>query len=323
MPARACSLQLSSAVLLGLLAACHSPTASAPPAASVIVERPPASDELPAFVLYTAAQTVLLPFDGRAPTIAAGLWVLDEHTNTVVDHTKLRPIDDAPADEHTCLPTVELQRVSLVGGRLYELGVEWNGACDGISSYDALAIDTPVVSAPAELREVGMAALACGPDVASPVDITPPWPVKIDEFVCGVGNDQEQCEDCRTATPEAELFLLRRGHLWLIRDHVFHAGGTRWLSVRELTPDICPSICDPCGDEASWRARMDLDAVDEFWLTDTAALTGSGEVWAVWQLGEDQPRTLELPGVDATTAVIGVRVHTDARLLADALATTR
>lgn len=194
---------------------------------------------------------------------------------------------------------------SLVGGRLYSSGWDWNGAChESLSLYDAISVDLSLVSdpPPPEPTSDGMRPVGCY--AMDPVTIAPPWPVGGGEAM-----DAETCEHY-----ESEVFVLRRGRLWSVRDDMHHAGGSRSYLERPARPDACPSPGDPCGDPEPFRKRAKLDDRGrEHWIaTDgSMALTATKHAYALWKAADPAPLALALPDVDATRDVIGVRAHAD------------
>lgn len=194
---------------------------------------------------------------------------------------------------------------SLVGGRLYSSGWDWNGAChEGMSVYDAFDVDLALVPdpPPPELTTDGMRAKGCYS--MEPASIERPWPVGGGETM-----DAEECEE-----GESEIFVLRRGQLWGVRDGMGHAGGSRSFLQRPARPDDCPTVNDPCGDPAPFRTLAKLDELErEHWVaTDgSMALTAVKHGYSLWKAGATAAIEHELPTVDATRDVLGVRAHAD------------
>ena len=194
--------------------------------------------------------------------------------------------------------------VSLVGGKLFHQGWEWNGSCyGGMSVYDAMSWSDDLVDSPAALDETDMRLIGCNMDVG-PAFTERPWPFDPADY-----GSAQYCENI-----EAETFALRRGELYWVGDNISHAGGDRTLRKRAVTPTSCPSIADPCGDPAPYRDLAKLEKRSrEFWIANdgSAALVGSKTKWELWPAGATAPIEFELAGIDATNDVIGVRVHRD------------
>ena len=207
-----------------------------------------------------------------------------------------------------CSGSGDSRYVSLVGGQLHELGWDANGACFGsLNTYDAYGTSYPLIDDPPNLDNGGMGTPKCvDPESVGPALIAAVWPLPRAE-------DQSHCEYGTFAREEAETFLLRRGFLWWVGDNMLHAGADRWFSRRRVRPGSCPGLGDPCGSPRPFTAKKDFRRWREFWIaTDgTAALTGTRERYALWHANADAPTPFELPGVHATTDVIGVRAHDD------------
>ncbi|MCA9681626.1 MAG: hypothetical protein KC457_05490 [Myxococcales bacterium] len=277
----------------------------------------------PGFVLYTRAVTVLVPFDGSAPRQLPGLWLLDEQASPPrVEHW-----DDEEENEdgdlvEECEGDEGHERVSLVGGVLYLLGWTWNGACNGMNLYDSYSdtrrFATPEPTEATEpLDRSAMKTLGCSADLM-PAEVTPPWPIVLDDLDCR--DDDDDCDSCDDEYAEAEILLLRRGALWQVADNTHHAGGTRWVSRMPVDPDHCPGPADPCGPQLPFAKAIAHHA--EFWIdTDgRAALLATAERYDLWRLAETSPSAFTLPGVDASRDLIGVRVHDDLGPLLRAIA---
>jgi hypothetical protein len=194
--------------------------------------------------------------------------------------------------------------VSLVGGQLFYQGWEWNGACyGGMSVYDATSRSTDLVESPAPLDDTGMRVIGCDMEIG-PAFVQRPWP-----FNPGDYGSAKYCDNV-----EVETFALRRGELYWVGDNILHAGGDRTLAKRAVTPASCPSSADPCGDPEPYRELAKLAKRSrEFWIANdgSAALVASKTRWELWSAGAATPIEFELPGIDATDVVIGVRVHRD------------
>lgn len=206
-------------------------------------------------------------------------------------------------------PCAELEQqdiASLTAGQLNLHGWDWNGACfHGLNIYDATSISHDLIVDPPELDDVGMRSLGCDTEFGMP-EVVPAWPLPERELV--------ECEDHY----ESEVFLLRRAELWSIRDNISGAGGWRSYAKRPVRPTSCPSINDPCGDPEPFRKRAKLHRRQrEFWIaTDgSAALSAEHSKYSLWRTESEAPVEFELAGVDASTNVIGVRVHADLRRL--------
>lgn len=343
----------------------------APSGPLVAYDRPP----IPGFVIYSLERSVVIPFDGSAPTLGEGLWIQDESaTPTSWTHqaqlterrvetmglevcpctevegactfeaTILARLDPSTGaivegpdpqcrcwspeepdfmappppfeaiggevdDEvyEPCASQSESKPVSIVGGRLYMLGYDWNQACFGaMSIYDAFAWGEELVADPPPLDEdAGMRSLGCTFDAW----IYAPWPLALAEL-----DDDCKADDW---VYESELVVARRGWLWRISDDVGHAGGAREVARRRLRPDRCPSANDPCGDPEPFTSRRGFDK-REFWIASdgAAALSARGTRYALWRAGEGPPTKFSLDGIDATHDLLGVRVHADVGRLA-------
>lgn len=211
--------------------------------------------------------------------------------------------DDGRAFE-ACKGGSDEMIASLVAGRLYTNGWEWNGACyESLSLYDATSYELALVANPPEPKSTDMDPFDCYD--LGPAFVARPWPI-------GHGGEPIELEYCEDY--ESEIFMLRRGHLWAVRDQVSHADGTRWIVNRPVRPDDCPSINDPCGDPEPFRAIAELDDDErEHWIaTDgSMALTAKNHAYALWKPGVPTPISITLPDVDATHDLLGVRVHAD------------
>jgi hypothetical protein len=194
--------------------------------------------------------------------------------------------------------------VSLVGGQLFHQGWEWNGACyEGMSVYDATSWSDDLVESPATLDDTGMRLIGCDMDMGAAF-AERPWPFDPDDY-----GSAEYCDNV-----EVDTFFLRRGELYWVGDNILHAGGDRTLRKRTVTPTSCPSVADPCGDPAPYRELAKLAKRSrEFWIANdgSAALVASKTRWELWPAGAATPIAFELPGIDATKDVIGVRVQRD------------
>lgn len=196
--------------------------------------------------------------------------------------------------------------VSLVGGLLYSIGWDWNGACgDSLSVYDAMNYDLALVAdpLPPELTSDGMRLVGCYAMDAAVIEW--PWPV-------GRGGEKMEPDDCEL--DESDIFMIRRGQLWNVRDSMGHAGGWRSFHQRPARPDDCPTINDACGDPEPFRtvAKLD-DRKREHWIaTDgSMAVTAVKQAYSLWKRDAATPIEHELPGVDATRDLLGVRAHAD------------
>lgn len=203
-----------------------------------------------------------------------------------------------------CKGASEEMIASLVGGQLYVNGWDWNGACyDALSTYEAKSRALVLVSDPPRLTGEGMRLVGCYD--FGPAFVARPWPIGH-----GAHARLERCDE----NYESEIFLIRRGYLWGIRDDISGAHGTRIIVRRPARPDVCPSLDDPCGDPEAFRALARLeDREREFWIaTDgSKALTAVGHEYSLWKRGKGTPIQIDLPGVDSTRDVLGVRAHAD------------
>ncbi len=197
---------------------------------------------------------------------------------------------------------------SLVAGTLALNGWDWNGACyGGLSVYDAMDSGYALVESPPSLSSEGMRVVACHD--MGPAFVEPPWPIGQGAY--------EPIDDCELGDGyESEIFMIRRGYLWAVRDDIGFAHGTRESWRRPARPGSCPSVNDACGDPAPFRKRARLGRqTREFWIaTDGGmALTAMGRAYALWSAGDEPElvREFTLPAADATHEVIGVRVHAD------------
>ena len=105
---------------------------------------------------------------------------------------------------------------------------------------------------------------------------------------------------------------------------MFHAGGSRSYLARPARPDACPGPGDPCGDPEPFRKRAKLDGRGrEHWIASdgSMALTATRHAYQLWKVGDPTAIALELPDVDATRDVIGVRAHADVSRLRTLVAT--
>src|SRR5262249_25657335 len=119
---------------------------------------------------------------------------------------------------------------------------------------------------------------------------------------------------------ESEIFMIRRGQIWSVRDSMIHAGGSRSFHQRPARPDDCPTVNDACGDPEPFRTVAELDDLErEHWIaTDgSMALTAVKQSYPLWKRDGPTPIEHALAGIDATRDLIGVRAHADvARLRA-------
>ncbi|NVB37647.1 hypothetical protein G6O69_07370 [Pseudenhygromyxa sp. WMMC2535] len=260
------------------------------------------------------------------------------HDHGQAERDATAPPTKDPASAAPCAPSSTRARVAIVGGVLYSLGWDWNGACEGARSiYDATSTVTALIDAPSTPSLADMSALGCT-EALSPAAHPPPWPVDTEALPCtsspdelprgqsrGRGRDPDAdpgCQRCATAKAEAEVLVLRRGALWQVRDNLRHGGGVRWVASRPLSASTCPSLNDPCGEPGALPQLPEFADTAERWIASDgrSALTGTGEDYALWRADPSKDRTFTLPGVDASAAVIGVRVHADLGPLLRALA---
>jgi hypothetical protein len=205
-----------------------------------------------------------------------------------------------------CVGDGEEILMSMVAGRLFYQGWEWNGACfDAFSVYDQTDSEYRLIQDPPDLSNEGMRLLGCDYEFGTSVGRA--WPLDHGPLHHECEND---CEDyC-----EPQSYLLRRGDLWGIGDDIAFGGGTRLYWKRTARPESCPSVNDPCGDPQPFRAKARLDRKRrEFWIATDGqfALTADGHDYALWRADGDTAIEFELPGIHASTDVIGVRAHAD------------
>lgn len=207
-----------------------------------------------------------------------------------------------------CESGSEQRFAALVGGALNVHGWDWNGACfNSLSIYDADSWRVPLVDDPPEIDPSTMGRATCwdyGPAFVAPV-----WPP-------GVGAEA-RLDSC-DAYYESEVFMLRRGNLWSVRDDISGVHGTRQLRHRPARPDSCPTVNDPCGDPAPFEERAGLrQRRREYWVaTDgSVSLTAVGDRYSLWSFDEESPIEFQLAGIDATGDLLGVRYHADTRPL--------
>lgn len=268
------------------------------------------------------AQTMGLP---RCPCLAGDGACIDDSVESRSFDPRTGALVREPAQPCTCTrlheplayPPTELDGeqfeacatdedqvlASLVAGQLHHQGWEWNGACfHGLSIYDALAWRHDLIDEAPELISDGMRSLGCNNDMG-PAYAERPWPIDR-------GALTRECEDYF----ESEVFMLRRGDLWAVRDDISGVHGYRRYLKQPARPDRCPTVNDPCGDPEPFRKPAKLDRKQrEFWIaTDgRAALTAERHAYALWLADADASLEFELAGIDASTDVIGVRTHAD------------
>jgi hypothetical protein len=233
--------------------------------------------------------------------------------------------DDDDHDDLCDEEDLSIEPVSLFGGQLYEYGSWWNGACSGLNIYDAVAYTHELVDGLREIDDSDAQTLACSSSVSFGGDVPAPWPIDFEQFGCSIDgphdDDDDDCWVCHDMAEEAEVFLLRRGQIWRVRDNVSGVGGGRWIAAMPARPTLCPSVHDPCGDPRAFAGLIDLEANPEFWIANSgaAALTANGHAYTLWRLAEAAPVHVELPGIDATHDLLGVRFHDDLGPLLDRL----
>ncbi|HVI01672.1 MAG TPA: tetratricopeptide repeat protein [Enhygromyxa sp.] len=194
---------------------------------------------------------------------------------------------------------------SLIAGWLLYQGWEWNGACfHGESAYDGTSFNHALIDEPPKISSDGMRSVGCRELELPYAAADRSWPI-----------ERGSLHECDEHEPyESEVFLLRRGDLWEVRDAVGGGGSVRWYLKRPARPHSCPSVNDPCGDPAPYRDRAQLNRRQrEFWIaTDGgAALTAERHSYSLWSADADTSFDFELPDIDASTDVIGVRYHAD------------
>ncbi len=224
------------------------------------------------------------------------------------------PPDPADVDGEVyepCLGGNATSPVSLVGGRLYWLGYEWNGACYGaLSLYDAYEFVDPL-AAPAGSVDLERARpYGCTYELDDMPDQEPPWPLP--DSLCRPGRGDD-CSCMDDDYFESQVFTVRRGWVWRVQDEVSHAGGSRRIARARARPDRCPGLNDPCGDPEPFGPRP-KGYRREFWvMTDgTARLSATRYDYQLSRQDAAYPPVrFELPGVHASTDVIGIRQHTD------------
>ncbi len=212
-----------------------------------------------------------------------------------------------------CLGESAKSPVSIIGGRLYWLGWDWNGACyGGLSMYDSYELADELAPPVGPEDVEGMRSYGCTYELDGMPDEMPLWPLP--DSLCRPGGGNE-CSCMDDDYFESKVFTLRRGWIWEIQDEVSHAGGSRRVARARARPDRCPSLNDPCGDPKPFGA-LPKGRRREFWVTtDGAALlsaTGNRYQLLLRDAEDgDPPIRFELPGVHATTDVIGIRQHAD------------
>jgi hypothetical protein len=278
-----------------------------------MLETPPAepSPELPisGFVLYTEDRTILVPTDGSPYTIADGLWLQDDRVSPpalrhTLDRVESRSFDARPNEQQVV--------TSLIGGWLLYQGWERSGAGYRDKDLYAAAFGRALIDEPRKLSSVGMRSVGCRASALPYATASRAWPLDAHALT----------SDCASEDHESEVFLLRRGSVWEVRDTIGGAGSTRWYLEHPARPDSCPSVNDPCGDPQPFRTVATLERAREYWIaTDgSAALTAEGHAYALWRADASASLEFELPNIDASTDVIGVRHHANLEPLRTAIA---
>jgi hypothetical protein len=269
----------------------------------------------------TRAATMALPrcpclaLEGACEDASIESRLFDPHTGALVSAPE-QPCTCMRLEEELAFPPTEIDGeeyeacmtwddevlVSMVAGRLLYSGIDHNGACHGgWSVYDAFDTFHALIDDPPAPSSDGMRSVGCA-DMEYFFE-APSWPIDRSAL-------ETKCEDYF----ESEVFMLRRGELWAVREDASHAHGTHWYLKRAVRPDSCPSINDPCGGPQPFDSKAKLDRKRrEFWImTDgSAALTAERSSYALWRADSEESIEFELPNIDAATDVIGVRIHAD------------
>lgn len=219
---------------------------------------------------------------------------------------------------------------SLVGGILYTAGDGHEGTCAGYNIYYSIVeriglVATPVPNFPEpEL-------VSCDPDSSGlPVRMQLGWCREVDGLWIETAEDESEeeevyessescwpCEGVAGGNAQAELHGIARGRWWRVGWSFMEQA--RAVDSTTLTPALCPSAADPCGDPDGFPALADTVELDQddWWV----ATDGSAALFV-----DDGEIAIALPGVAEPTrhedrdteGVLGVRFHHDVRPILEA-----